>query len=283
MVRKYSSRLRGLFTFLLLAALSFWGMAAQPADSPCCSAKEDTLPAVYRVPRPIISEYNLGVGGMMAKSTYLSPLSYGGWGVRLDGNWSKIFNHWDGKALMSFDGGLGFDRMLNPARTALMYGLTAYFDWGLAWRHDFGRRWTLTAGGEAELYGGVLYLSRNSNNPATALASAGLGITLSGEYRFRLGKLPVSVYDRMKLPSLSLFFSPEYGESYYEIYLGNHQGLLHCGWWGNAFAVENHLQARLHFKKRSLILGWRLTHRSFNANHLKTTLTGNYFTIGMNF
>lgn len=233
--------------------------------------------------RPVLSEYNLEFGGVRAGSDYLSPLTYGGWGASLSGRWTKVFNHWDDKAMMEFDADVSLQRLLNPAGTALMYGADGTFDWGLSGIFRPAPAWRLTAGATAGLSGGALYLTRNGNNPVTVLASTALSLVASADYSFRIGRLPITLSDRLSIPSLSVFFCPEYGESYYEIYLGNHSGLIHCGWWGNAFALSNRLQARMHFGKRSLVVGWHFSHRSFHANSLTTFITKYMFTVGLDF
>lgn len=224
--------------------------------------------------------YTVEVGGARDISTYLSPLYYHGADYGLAGLWSRPFGPLRERVRMGFEADLHFRNMLNPAGSARMLGATARFGWGLHAVWDFTERWTVSAGGAVDLYGGALWLLRNGNNPVSAIASVGLDLTASVSYRFRMGRLPVTIDDRVSLPTLSAFFCPEYGESYYEIYLGNRHGLVHCGWWGNAPGVNNLLTFSLHFGSRALVLGYRLNLRTFAANHLDTRLLTNAFVIG---
>lgn len=233
--------------------------------------------------RPIKSEYTAEWGWTRYKSTYLSPLPYSGHGIALAGRWSKVFNHFDGKANMAFDARITLAETLNPAKTAAMDGATVDLGWGLAWHPHISSNWDFTLGGRIGIYAGALYLNRNSNNPVTAIAAPGLDITASAAYSFHIGRLPISISDHISIPSLSIFFCPQFGETYYEIYLGNRKGLVHCGWWGNAAAADNHFQAKLHFGRRAMLLGWHLEYRSWNANHISTSIRQSSLTIGLEF
>lgn len=233
--------------------------------------------------RPIVSTYSLEIGGAHNISTYLSPLHYSGPSVALSGSWEKDFNHWSDRCRMRFEAEMKLQRTLNPAETAVMPSLTARFGWGLLWYRKLDARWEVEIGPMVDIAGGALYLMRNGNNPVTALASAGFDIEAAGSYRFRMGRVPVVVADRVRIPTASIFFSPEYGETYYEIWLGNHHGLSHAGWWGNAFGLDNLFSVSMQFGRRSLLLGYRFDFRTFNANHLTTNLLTNAAVVGLSF
>ena len=232
---------------------------------------------------PITQVYSLEVGGVTAYSSYLSPMRYRGWGLALTGEWSKNLKQNPEKVLMSFAAKVDCGSMLNPAKSAGMLGATAYFGWGLAAQWRPSCRWHLTLGGMLDLYGGALYLTRNGNNPVTPLAYTGIDLTASASYSFRLGRLPVVVRDVAKLPTAGTFFSPQYGETMYEIYLGNRKDLVHFGWWGNSFGIDNLLAFDLMFGKKFLRLGYRLDLRTFHAENLDSQIFRNSFTIAYGF
>lgn len=231
--------------------------------------------------RPVISEYSIEIGGARNISTYISPLYYEGQSFAFTGSWTKTFNHWSDRCRMRFEGALNFDHTINPAKTAYMYGLTAHFAWGLSWRKQFIPGLEFTLGPMVDLYGGALYLPRNGNNPVSVLASAGIDTSASLAYKFKLGRFPVIVSDELSVPTLSAFFCPGYGESYYEIYLGNHKKLAHFGWWGNNWSVNNLLSFKINFGKTGLLVGYRLDLRTFKANNLQTQVMRNAFVIGV--
>lgn len=177
--------------------------------------------------RPVSSVYAIEIGGTHDLSTYLSPLFYDGLDVGVSGSWAKAFQRWSDRCMMRFEADVDFHRALNPAGTATMYGLTAYFGWGLSWRKQFLRDWQVTAGPMLDIYGGAMYLARNGNNPVNAMAYAGFDASASLSYNFRMGRVPCTVIDEVRIPTLGAFFCPGYGETYYEIYLGNHRDLAH--------------------------------------------------------
>lgn len=231
--------------------------------------------------RPVKALYSLEAGGAFVTSTYLSPLRYHGSAYAFSGAWTKAFNRCPERMTMRFDATVNFTNSHNPARNANIYGLTAGFGWGLGARWSPAPRWSLGVGGMADVYGGALLSSRNGNNPVTALFRFGLAANGFAAYAFRLGRLPVIIADEVKLPLLNGFFCPEYGESYYEIYLGNTHGLAHFGWPGNAPAVNNLLSIRMDFGRTAMLVGYRLDVNTFKANHLTTQTLTNALVIGV--
>lgn len=231
--------------------------------------------------RKILSTYSFEIGGARNISTYLSPLYYEGTSYALSGSWTKAFNHWSDRCEMRFEAGLNYDYTLSPVKSSSMLGATARFGWGLSWAHRFAHNWQVTVGPMLDIYGGALYQSRNGNNPVTALASVGIDTSASLKWKSKIGRFPVIVADEVSLPTLSGFFCPQFGESYYEIYLGNHKDLAHFGWWGNSFGINNLLSFKINFGKTGMIVGYRLDLRTFKANSLQTQVMRNSFVIGV--
>lgn len=231
--------------------------------------------------RPVTSVYGLGVGHTDVLATYLSPLHYTGTSYSIFGSWRKAMPFNPRKAVMQFDAHVDYCDMLNPAETARMVGLSGGFDWGLSWRKTLPWQLQLTAGGSIGIEGGAYYLLRNGNNPVQAMATASLAARASLSRHFMLGRLPVLIRDEVAVPSIGLFFCPGYGETYYEIYLGNHSGLVHPAWWGNNFRLDNHLSATLDFGRTAMTVGYRFQAHTQWANNLNTEIFTHYFTIGV--
>ena len=255
-------------------------------DPPECSSDsivrmlEGQMPMCCPVSRPITQIYMAEIGGASNLDTYLSPLRYRGYGMALAGQWSKALPWMDNRWLMRFDSRIGFSSALNPARNARMLGLDMSVVWGPAFTWRLPMKLRLTAGAAVGMSAGVLYLPRNSNNPASVKADVGLALTVSGAYPFRIGRLNILATDEVRLPTFSVFFSPDYGEPYYEIYLGNHSGLAHCGWWGNHFGIDNLLAFDLDIGPSALRLGYRYSLRSSWINHINTQIQSHAFVIG---
>ena len=97
----------------------------------------------------------------------------------------------------------------------------------------------------------------------------------------RLGSLPVTFRYRLRMPLTGMFFSPQYGELYYEIYLGNRSGLVRAAWPGNFLRLDNLLSADLHFGATTLRLGYRLDYSSSKASHIVTRRLSHCAVVGI--
>lgn len=231
--------------------------------------------------RPVTGTYSLGIGSTAVNASYLSPLEYTGTQLAARGTWSKAMPFNPEFAIMNFEAEGNFCNLLNPAKTARMVGINGSFSWNLSWRKRFGNNFQFTAGGGPSVDGGAYYLLRNSNNPVQAMANVSIFLSASISKHFMIGRLPVLLSDQVKLPSLGVFFCSEYGETYYEIYLGNHKGLAHMGWWGNNFRIDNLLSVTLDFGRTAMSIGYKLDVTNQWANNLNTKIITNYFVIGV--
>jgi len=214
-------------------------------------------------------------------ATYLSPLHYTGTNVALSGQWSKAMPFNPESWIMHFDGNVDFSSLMNPAETAKMVGLNAAFRWGMSWRHKIPYDIRVTVGGTLGIDGGAYYLLRNGNNPVEAIGNVNLALRASAAKPLRIGRLNVLLRDEVSLPSVGVFFCPEYGETYYEIYLGNRKGLVHAGWWGNNFRINNFLSATFDFGRTAMMIGYRFKADTQWANHLNTKIMTHAFVIGV--
>lgn len=257
------------FFFLLLIFLCIIEAGAQENDS------------VQECQRPVIGSYRFEIGTKSAHATYLSPFSYRGTNVGLSGFWTKVLPQNPQHLAMHFEGRLNFGNLLNPAHTARELDFHANVQWGLEWQKRLGNNWMVGAGGNIGIYGGLLYLPRNGNNPVAAQFATGISAQGYASKVFYIKSYPILVSDRLNLPLMSGFFCQEYGESYYEIYLGNRKGLAHFGWPGNRFGIDNLFCVTLDFGKTAMELGYRFSMQDEYANHLTTRFYNHAFVIGV--
>lgn len=221
--------------------------------------------------RPVMSAYMLQAGSSHLADTYLSPLKFSGWNVGFTYERMQAMKFSPEKWVMQLKFGVSADNAKNVVNADMWYwGLN--FSWGMMrrWREVFTRGLTLGIGGSANLEAGCVYNSRNGNNPASAKASITVGATGYAAYNMKIGRLPVTLRYQATLPVTGVFFAPDYGELYYEIYLGNHSGLAHAAWWGNYFKLDNLVTADLHLGSTSLRLGYAGSILSTNINHTVT-------------
>lgn len=251
--------------------------------SACANELCDTVISDKKMPveLPVTSVYALEFGGASVIDTYLSPLKYTGSTTAVSGLWRKAMPFDPQRWVMDFDADLRFATVTNPSKLSSELLLSAGFDWGMNRRWKLPYDIQLSAGASAGFDAGIIYNPKNGNNPASAKFSLDLSLQAAISKRLTLGRLPVVISDRVSLPTLSAFFSPHFGESYYEIYLGNHAGLAHCGWWGNHFCIDNLLAADLDFGKTAMRVGYRFNVRSSYVCDLNTQIVSHAFVIGI--
>lgn len=243
------------------------------------SASEDTTKVEPL--RPVTSAYMLELGGSLINDTYLTPLRYSGWvaGFQYERMRAMKFN--PEKWVMRLSAGVEIDRTQNPVRNADMWYLGLDASWGMMHRWRLEHDVTIGAGGSTSIELGCLYSSRNGNNPASAKAAWTINATGYVTWNVNLWKLPITLRYQPTLPVLGAFFSPDYGELYYEIYLGNDDGLAHVAWWGNYFAMENLLTADLHLSNTCLRIGYRNQLLSTHVNDIVTRMTTHSVVLGV--
>lgn len=248
----------------------------------CCQAQSapaaaDSIPPL----RPVTSAYMLETGSSSVADSYLSPITYRGWSAAFAYERMQALKFDPDNWVMQLNARIELDRGRNHADNATTWRIDGTFSWGML------RRWhplpglTLAAGGSTGIDAGCIYNPRNSNNPASAKLAWTVNATAYAAYNLRIGRLPVTLRYQPVLPLAGIFFAPEYDELYYEIYLGNHDGLVHFAWPGNRFAMTNLFTADLHFGATSLRLGYRGYSFSSKANDLVTNIHTHAFVIGL--
>ncbi len=256
------------FTIIwLLVAVAF---VAHGADS-------DSVTVV----RPVNASYTLGVGQGCLTDTYLSPLKYDGQAFSLDYERRQAMKFDPRRWSMRLAGRLEMMHTQNSPRNTTLWDIGLKLQWGMTRRFTLPHDLTLAAGGSTSLYLGCLYNSRNGNNPVSAKASWTVDLTGYAAWRAKIGSLPVTLTYQPTLPVAGGFFSPDYGELYYEIYMGNHSGLVHPAWWGNYFAMENLVTADFHFGATALRVGFRSNVLSTKVEDINTRIISNCLVLGV--
>lgn len=234
--------------------------------------------------RPVTSSYTVEGGTSHLADTYLTPLHYNGWHAGLAYGRSQAMRGNCAAWNSVLDVRIDLDRALNPAHNAIMWATEADVRWGMLRRIEapWGvRALSLGAGAGADLRGGVLYLSRNGNNPAAAKGALTADARLSVEYRFMLKRLPIVLGYRGDLPVTGAFFSPDYGQLYYEIWLGERRGLARAAWWGNYFDLDNLVTADLLLGGTTLRIGYHNHITSTKASDIVSQRVTHAFVFGI--
>lgn len=220
----------------------------------------DSVPAVgVVVERPVNSSFMFDAGGAQILDTYLTPIKYSGLNLRIGYERLQAMKFSPHGWVSQIEAGVEYQKVHNAPGNHTMHSLMCEFQWGMMhrWRIDCMPGLQLMAGGGTRFRGGVIYNASNSNNPVSAKIHWSVNLQGMAVYNMRVGRLPLTLRYQVTLPVLGAFFSPEYGQSFYEIYLGDRGGIVHCGWWGNRFDMRNLLTVDLHLGRTSLRIGYR--------------------------
>ena len=198
----------------------------------------------------------VGIGRVSQLDTYLSPMEYKGPQMSFISMRERMTGMADGR--ISFQSMLqgAFSYAENPAQTANELGGRLAYDagWHYVWNPYGPIR--LKAGALAGADIGFLYNTRNSNNPAQARASVDVSLSVGASYGLRLRSLPLQVQYQAHLPMVGCMFSPNFGQSYYEIYQGNRDHNVCFISPVNALSLRQLLCVDLCFSRTTLRVGY---------------------------
>ncbi len=222
-----------------------------------------------------------GVGGSNQYESYLSPMEYTGPQLTFLRETLRKTRRADYRITMQtlWNGYLTYAS--NPAETADEIGGSVGYNatWHYNWTPLPGLR--LMAGGGVGGDVGFLYNMRNSNNPAQARLSAALSASVAAIYRFRLGRHPFAVRYQADVPLLGGMFSPNYGQSYYEMFSqGNYDHNVCVTYPGNAFSLRQLLTLDFPVGRLTFRVGYLCDIRQSEVNRLRSHVYNHTFLLG---
>lgn len=230
------------------------------------------------VPIPLRTNNTLSasIGSANMYDTYLSPLEYKGFSIHLMYEQMRRTTWFDHKFYKQQIFELDLSKGDNPAKNVSEYWALLSYRIGGHYMVYNTDNFRLGLGGLWDINGGVLYNERNGNNPASARAYSNLNLSVTASYKFKWG----AVRWQIDSPFMGILFSPKYGQSYYEISLGNSVGLVNFASYYNQRALRNYISMDIPINKCTLRVGYMGSWYQTKVNDIQTHQYTNSFVIG---
>lgn len=211
----------------------------------------------------------LGIGPSRILDTYLTQEHFSGAGFtylyikeqqKPETPWSTIIEH-------EFDFSTTEDRSGNASMLEGNYNIY----WGRFHQWLISDKLRLQAGGVANADLGFVYNMISSNNPAQARASVNIMPSGIANYAFHLWQQQFNLRYELALPLVGVMFSPNYGQSYYEIFSrGNYDHNIIPTTFISAPTFRQLLTIEWHTgKKWNLRMGYLGNYQQAQVNNLK--------------
>lgn len=226
----------------------------------------------------------MGIGKSYLFDSYLSPLTYDGVAISLIHDRLKGSDHFNGALLLQNQFRLQTGVTKNPTSSSSEYWGSLYYNLNgyvpLLKQHLNNSFLRLYGGGGPELALGGIYNIRNSNNPGSLKTHANLNVSAMAVYNWK----NLTFRWQVSSPFVGIFFSPEYGHSYYEIFtLGNDKGTIHLGSLHNQLSLRNYFTIDIPINNLTIRTGYMWDYHSSDVNKLVTKISSHQFLIGLAF
>ncbi len=245
------------------------------------------LPAVYtwaQADRIVTNTRMIGIGGAEVLDTYLSPLHYSGQELRFISHTLRERNdsvrlfhqiiHQGNLSILDNKSGYG-------GEMAGSYNFQYGWHWHLYNHHFSSSSLSISAGGNIDANIGFIYNTRNSNNPAQAKANLNITPTAAAVYTLN-GRHPVAIRYEIGIPVAGVMFSPNYGQSYYEIFSeGNYDHNIVPTWIGNAPSMRQALTVDYNVWGTTCRIGYLGDYQQAKVNGLKSHIYTHALVIGV--
>jgi len=242
-------------------------------SSSLCFSQDNPVSLTYK-------STSVGFGTSSVYDSYLSPLKY------LGNNVGLHYEQMNNTSLMN--GNITTQKLINAnyswsknnKKTASYYSGFLECEYGLFYRFKPAAKLQAFAGMQAGGLLGFVYNTRNGNNPATGKAHLDLSLSAIANYKLKISSQPLNIKDQLSLPCIGAMYSPNFGQSYYEIGLGATANLIHLALFNNYFSVRNIFSVEIPFNRFTLLLSYHFLYYETRINALDTRIISNTFCIG---
>ncbi len=263
---------KGLATAaMLLLSLSVWAQDATPLPSPT---------GAFPANKEVLHSSMFGIGWSNILDTYLAPYNYTGSDFRFQRETTRMTNLWHAHVCNQRLIDVNFSTTDNRAGNHDEYAGGIRYSQG--WYYNFGRGnvvnpaeraaspLSLAAGLAATGYLGGIYMVRSGNNPAQLKSSLMVEASALATFDMKIGRRHYVWRYQFSLPLMGIAFSPNYGQSYYEIFsLQNDDRNILFAYPGNMPSMRHRLTVEIPFRRAALRLGYVAQINQSTFHHLK--------------
>lgn len=222
-----------------------------------------------------------GVGYTNVFDTYLSPQEYWGIDFRISRETMRMTKLFDGNvsAQSFFQADLGYTH--NRADNNNTFSGLVNWNYGLHYQFRLTNNFKLLVGGLGDFNAGFVYNLRNSNNPASARAYINLDASTMAIWHLKIKNYPFVLRYQANLPVIGVMFSPEKGQSYYEIFtLGNSSEVVQFTSLHNQPSLRQMFSIDLPIRYSKLRLSYIADLQQSHVNDIKTHTYSHVFMVG---
>ena len=224
----------------------------------------------------------VGTGTSNLLDTYLSPLNYTGIHATLLRETLRMTRHCHHRLSFQTLVQATFASATNPSSTAHDY--SGRLSYKAAWHYNWIpiSNLRLMAGGMAGAHAGILYNDRNGNNPAQGRFSIDIALSAMAIYHLHIRHQRLSLRYQINMPIMGVMFSPQFGQSYYEIGQGSRDNNAVFTHPGNTPGIWHQLTIDVPIgKATTLRAGYLSDITQSHTNSIKTHDWSHTFMIGL--
>lgn len=240
-------------------------------------AQEDSLQANRYIMRATM----YGVGFANVYDTYLSPQEYTGTDFRISRETMRMTKLFDGNVSVQnfFQANISYTH--NKVDNNNTFAGLVNWNYGLHYQFRITDNFKLLAGGLTDLNGGFVYNLRNTNNPASARAYINLDASGMAIWHLKIKNYPIVLRYQANIPVIGVMFSPNYGQSYYEIFtLGNSHGVVQFTSLHNQPSIRQMLSIDCPIGSSKIRFSYLWDMQQSKVNQIKTHTYGHVFMVG---
>ena len=235
-----------------------------------------------RTERIVVRSSQIGVSFQNNLDTYLSNYNHKGGGIHFSHESFRDARtgNYRWKYQILFNSRAGFNLQNGNIQLAGILGCS----WSGYHPFNIGKRLKLLAGAQIQLEGGALYNMSNGNNPVsaklrTAIAASGMAI-----YHFPVRRSEWVARYQLDIPLAGAMFTPEFGQSYYEMSLGHLGNIvsfthpLNTPSWRHMLSLD--IPVRIKHRSTTLRFAYIADLYQSNINHIRCHMYHQAITFG---